>query len=277
MLHLPTWLFVLLLTAFTVTLVLGGLALKFKFLPHLFLSSEDNQSANILIRLTSTLLTVMLAFMVISIWKDYEMQRTNTEEEACTLGNLYRDARGANLKVEAEIQGLVVNYTRAVVEHSWPAMADGRESKRAWRAFNDLYGYVIRINPENKKEEIIFARLSGHLNKLATYRRLRNLRNQNPSMPEFMSGIIFLGCIVNIVFSYLLQVENKRMHQLMVGMGGIMLGLVFSLIMLLNHPYRSSVKVSSQPLENLLDDVFPMAEVSLVEGPKPAFQAETTN
>src|SRR5688572_33353238 len=105
--QLPVWLFVLIAALGTVLVVQLGLYLKYRFFPNIQVSGEDNQSANILIRLVSTLFIVMLAFMVISIWKDYDTQRTNTEQEACVLGNLYRDARGTNPKVEAEVQALV--------------------------------------------------------------------------------------------------------------------------------------------------------------------------
>ncbi len=263
--QLPVWLFVTIITSFSVFITLVGFYLKFKFFSSLRISSTDSQSANILIRLVSTLLTVLLAFMVISIWKDYDAQRNNTEMEACTLGNVYRDARGANPKVEAELQGLVINYTKTVVEDGWPEMKKGNESKIAWRAFNELYGYVIRINPESKKEEFLYSRLITHLNQLATYRRLRHLRNEAPSMPGFMTGIIFLASFINVFFSYLLNVENKKMHLLMVAMGGVMLGFAFSLILLLNNPYRSSAMVNSDPLKSLLNDVFPMADITAVE------------
>ena len=263
--QLPIWFFVLLVTTATVVAVLSGLYIKYRFFPSFRISPEDNQSANILIRLASTLLTVMLAFMVISIWKDYDVQRSNTEKEACVLGNLYRDARGTNPKTEAEVQRLIINYTKIVVEDGWPGMAETRESKAAWQAFNELYGFVIRINPESKKEEIVYSKLLNHINELASYRRLRQLRNQTPSMPAFMTGIIFLASFVNIIFSYLIRVENRTMHQIMVGLSGTMLGLVFSLILLLNNPYRSSVRVSPNPLKNLLDDVFPMADITLAQ------------
>jgi len=263
--QLPVWLFVLIAALGTVLVVQLGLYLKYRFFPNIQVSGEDNQSANILIRLVSTLFIVMLAFMVISIWKDYDTQRTNTEQEACVLGNLYRDARGTNPKVEAEVQALVRNYTKTVVEDGWPKMQNGHESKIAWRSFNDLYGYVIRINPETKQEEIIYARLIGHINQLATFRRLRHLRNMVPSMPDFMTGIIIIASFVNIFFSYLLKVNNRKMHHLMVGMGGLMISLAFSLILLLNHPYRGSTMVSVKPLKNLLDDVFPMADITMVQ------------
>ena len=263
--QLPIWLFVLIITALTILIAQTGLYLKYRFFPKIQIAGEDSQSANILIRLVSTLLTVMLAFMVISIWKDYDVQRTNTEQEACVLGNLYRDSRGMNPRIESQIQALTILYTKSVIEDGWPEMQNGQESKSAWRAFNNLYGFVIRMNPEGKQEEIIYSRLIVHLNQLASFRRLRHLRNQTSSMPDFMTGIIFLASFVNVFFSYLLNVNNRKMHHLMVGLGGLMLGLAFSLILLLNHPYRGSTQISTKPLENLLDDVFPMADITFTQ------------
>ena len=263
--QLPSGLVVLIITGGTIFIFEIGLWLKMKFFPQLLISNRDNHSANILFYLISTLFTVVLAFVVVTAWQDYEKQQKNTGLEACTLGNLYRDSRGFDEQTENEIQRLIIHYTGELVQDGWPAMREDRESKRAWVAFNELYGKVIRLSPNTKSEEQIFSQMLGQMNELATFRRLRILRNQTPVVPAILTWSIFLASIVTVFFSYLLKVQNRRIDRLMISLLGFMLGIVFSLIILLNYPYKSSIRVSTFPLENLLNDVFPSAEITKVK------------
>ena len=254
--------FTLAITGTTVLIAISGLLLVRKYLPLFFIVTEDTTVANIFIRQISTLLAVLLAFVVISIWRNYEEQRENTGKEASSLGNLYRDSRGLKPEAEIEIQQLITKYTRDVVYDGWPAMLQGRESRIAWLSFNQLYGKVVRYSPENAREEIVYAHLVDEMNDLAMYRRLRMIRNANPFMPDVLWAVIYIGSLLVIVTGYFLKISNKKVHLLLTTINSVMLGLIFSVMLLLNFPYRGSLQISVYPLENLLKDVYPMAKIT---------------
>lgn len=254
--------FTLAITGATVLIAISGLLLVRKYLPLFFIVTEDTTVANIFIRQISTLLAVLLAFVVISIWRNYEEQRENTGKEASSLGNLYRDSRGLKPEAEIEIQQLITKYTRDVVYDGWPAMLQGRESRIAWLSFNQLYGKVVRYSPENAREEIVYAHLVDEMNDLAMYRRLRMIRNANPFMPDVLWAVIYIGSLLVIVTGYFLKISNKKVHLLLTTINSVMLGLIFSVMLLLNFPYRGSLQISVYPLENLLKDVYPMAKIT---------------
>ncbi len=254
--------FTLAITGTTVLIAISGLLLVRKYLPLFFIVTEDTTVANIFIRQVSTLLAVLLAFVVISIWKNYEEQRENTGKEASSLGNLYRDSRGLKPEAEIEIQRLITKYTSDVVYDGWPAMLQGRESRIAWLSFNQLYGKVVRYSPENAREEIVYAHLVDEMNDLAMYRRLRMIRNANPFMPDVLWAVIYIGSLLVIVTGYFLKISNKKVHLLLTTINSVMLGLIFSVMLLLNFPYRGSLQISVYPLENLLKDVYPMAKIT---------------
>ena len=262
LLQLPSGLFVIIFSSIITGVFIIGLHFKLKYSTDFYISHKDNPSVNILFYLISTLLTILLAFILITVWHDYEEQQRKTGEEACVLGNLYRDARGLDSRIENDIQGLIINYTREVVEDGWSGLEEERESQKAWTAFNQLYGKVIRINPENKKEEMVFGKMIIHMNDLAAFRRLRIIRSQTPVLPVILKWSIILATLVTVIFTYLIRVQNKNIERIMIGLVGGMLGLVFSLIILFNSPYKGAMKIKPFPLENLLNDVFPMADIT---------------
>jgi hypothetical protein len=265
LLQSPVWIFCLLVVSLTIIVAVGGLWLRMLFFPEKHFSDQDTANINMYFRLMGTLFTVLLAFVVVSVWQDYEEQRRRTALEASSLGNLYRDLRGLDDDFEQEVQKLVVVYTNDVVTDGWDQMAQGKESRKAWMSFNVLYGKVIRFSPQNLREQELYSRLIAHLNELAKYRRLRVIRNMNPGVPPSMWGILISAGMLTLVFSYFIKVNKRSVHMVMTTFVSIMFGLIFALIILLNYPYRSSIRVSSAPLENLLDDVFPAAEITEIE------------
>ncbi len=265
---LPPWLFTLILSVSNGLAVIVGLLITRKFLPTVYFKQEDAQIANIMIRQISTLLSVLMAFAVISTWQDYEHQRKNTAEEAIAMGNLYRDSRGLQPEIEHTVQGLLIDYTRYVVEDAWPKMLEKKVSQNTWTSFNKLYGYVIRLEPANGQEQIVFNHLLDHLNDLAKFRRMRLIRNASPHIPDILWVCIFV-CTFMITFSsYFLRSNSRKAHTTLLAISGVVYGLIFAILLLLNHPYSGSLQISCDPLRNLLNDVYPMADITqLIESP----------
>lgn len=261
-LHLNPVLFTLLITSITVFFIVGGMLISRKYFSHLFFKAEDNQIANIMFRQISTIMSVLLAFAVISTWQDYELQRRNTGEEASIMGNLYRDSRGMNNDREQEVQSLLIKYTKALVDDGWPKMLKGEQSQLSWFAFNKLYGTIVRYMPENSREQIIETRMIQHLNDLAKFRRLRHLRNSEHLIPNILWASIFGSTILLVICGYFLRMQNAKLQILITIISGILFGLLFSMLMLFNHPYSGSLQISSAPIENLLKDVYPISEIT---------------
>lgn len=277
LINLPPWLFTLFVALTTSGLAVIGLLLMRKYLPKFYVVSEDNAFANIALRQISTVLAVVLAFAVITIWNNYELQREHTGTEASLLGNMYRDSRGLRPDVEKEVQKLITIYTSDLVTDGWPSMAEGRESRVAWLSFNKLYGKVIRFMPENPREEIVYTKMIDNLNELAKFRRLRQIRNANPLIPQILWITIYSGTVLILISGYFLRTSKVRMQITLTAINGLMLGLIFSMMLLLNYPYRGSLQISSYPLENLLKDVFPMAEVTTHTPQPDTLNADSNN
>lgn len=259
---IATWIHFLFTTLLCAVAIVCGALITRKFLSFLFIVNDDIPIVNIIIRQISTLLSVLMAFAVISIWQDYETQRKNTAQEAIIMGNIYRDSRGFNKETENKIQGLLINYTKAIVEDSWPKMKEKKESEIAWNTFNSLYGYTIRLNPGNSREEIVYKNTVSNLNELAKYRRLRHLRNSNPYIPDIIWGTIYLSTVLILFSGFLLRMQNKLMQIIMTSISALIFGMVFSLLLLLNQPYSGSLQISPNAIENLLSDVYPASDLS---------------
>src|ERR1035438_1670443 len=90
---LPAWLILIIIIAvsFLVTF------LAFKILRKLFSVEELEKFKDvtgIYVSMIGVLYGVFLAFIVIAIWENYDHVKSNIDNEADALSNMYRDAKG---------------------------------------------------------------------------------------------------------------------------------------------------------------------------------------
>src|SRR3546814_17059506 len=76
---------------------------------------------------------VLLAFIAVAAWENFNRAGDVTMKEATKLGDLYRDSRLLSPAVSTDIDRLAEDYVRTVIDEEWPARAAGRrDGKRGW-------------------------------------------------------------------------------------------------------------------------------------------------
>lgn len=244
----------------SVVISVVGLLIVRKFFPKPVIEGDEVEAAVALFGTIGTVYAVILAFLVVMVWQRYENEQERTVLEACQLANLYNDMRGFPAEEERKIQGIVRQYTRILIDDAWPLMSEGRESKKAWKTFNTLYSEIIHYSPSDYRQIIIYDRLMNHLNELNTYRRLRLLSAQEKGVPDVLWAVMLGSGLITMLFSYFFRIGTIRVQVVMTALTGGMFGVVLFLILLFNHPYRSSIQVSPAPFVNLLEEVFPESD-----------------
>jgi hypothetical protein len=234
----------------------AGLCAVRRLHPAAFLEGLEIRTVAAIFSATAALLALLLAFVVVTLWQNFDEQSRRTVEEAALIGSLYRTVEGLDPAATADIRALVRRYTETIVSDSWPMLREGRESSEAGRSFNDVYERIIRYSPSDRHEEIVYQSVMGTLERLAAFRRLR-LHNGRTSLPTVVPVMLLVMTLASISFTYLLQVSSPGVHALVVGLYVAAVGGVVSLMVLLDYPYRSSVGISSEPFERLANETFP--------------------
>jgi Protein of unknown function (DUF4239) len=116
---------VLLTIVLPVLAAVAGLALVQRLTPK-GLRSEHNDVAGFIYAVVGVAYAVLLAFVVIVVWQDYESAKATTEQEANELAGVYFLADRFSDPEGARVQELSRSYARAVVEEEWPANGAGR-------------------------------------------------------------------------------------------------------------------------------------------------------
>jgi hypothetical protein len=106
-----------------------GLVLVQRLVPPT-LREDHNDVAGFIYAVVGVAYAVLLAFVVISVWQDYEAARSTVESEANELAGIYFLADRFSEPDRARVQDLARSYARAVVEEEWPLMERDEMSPR---------------------------------------------------------------------------------------------------------------------------------------------------
>ena len=126
---MATALYVILTVFLPVLAAVAGLALVQRLVPP-ERRKEQNDFAGFIFAVLGVAYAVLLAFVVIAVWQDYETAKTNVDSEAHELAGVYFLASRLPEPDRTRIQDLVRTYVRVVVEQEWPMMERGKTSAR---------------------------------------------------------------------------------------------------------------------------------------------------
>ena len=132
-----------------------GLTLVQRLVPSA-LREEHNDVAGFIYAVLGVMYAVVLAFVVIVVWEEFEAAKNITYTEANDLADIHGLAEQFPEPKRSQVQGLVRSYTRTVVDEEWPLMRDGRSSPRAQALMDDLRQNIQEFEPDTVAEQAIY-------------------------------------------------------------------------------------------------------------------------
>ena len=246
---LPAWLILILVILLSFLLTY----LAFKILRKIFTSEElekFKEVTGIYVSMIGILYGVFLAFIVIAIWENYDHVKSNIDNEADAISNIYRDAKGLPHHVEYSIDSCAKQYVTYVVENEWLMMTHNKESKDAMDARNKLQNLIIKFKPKDLGEQTVYAEMISNLNKLSTARRSR-VNTANAELPLILWAILIGGGVLLIFYSACFYIENQKFHLwLAFGVSGLVAILLF-VALELNYPFVGSGAIKPDAFQAL--------------------------
>jgi len=249
------WLFPILVPLAVAGMSILGLMLVRRRVHHTALS-KHNDTAGAVFSIVGTLLTVLLAFVVVIVWEAMGTADDRAALEAGVLGDMLRDAGFFPEPERTELQNEFREYAKAVIDEEWPAMANGESSPHVWKVLDRIFETFGRIQPTTPRDINIHAEMLRGINELSDHRRLRLLSADN-KVPPLLWYILILGGVVTVLFSYILGVEKTRSHVLMTGSLTAMIALTLYLILAIDHPYGGTIRVEPDAFRLVLDKIQP--------------------
>ncbi len=244
----------LLVVGLSIVLSWFGLRTVRRLVPIAVLESQ-HEVAGFIIGVLGAIYAVLLAFVVVALWNQYQDARATVGREANQLGDLAHVTRGfADGSGRRRLFGMISAYTRSAITDEWSTMAHGRPSAPTQAALDQLWRAFLEIDPQTNRESALFDQALTTLREMSDSRRLR-LFASRADLPLVIQFLLWGGGLITIAFTYFFGVKSIRAQSLMTaGLTGI-IGFNLFLVLVLDNPFRGFLRVPPEPLREMLERI----------------------
>lgn len=256
---IPAWLVCILFIGGMSTLAAAGLLLARGRHTGKFRTGANDFAGPIMATL-GTILAVMLSFMVVTVWQEYDQSALIVQTEADEISNLYHEVTVFPQPLRNNIHAGIEHYVDVVIDREWPLMRDGKSSAMAHRAAANVVTMIESFNPVTLGQQTAQADALHHAHAFMDARGDRLYQNQESVPPLVWVMLIFIA-IVTLGSSYFFYVEDARAHILMTAAFGAVIGAIFVVIAELDLPFRGDLQIPPSAFTHdytaFLDDPVP--------------------
>jgi hypothetical protein len=196
---------------------------------------------------------LLLGLLAVATYQNHSEVEKAVGSEASSLAALYRDVSGYPEPKRSELEGLLRDYTRYVIDEAWPLQREGIVPPGAVKMAADIQASLVGFEPQTKSQEALHETALKQFNTFYEYRRAR-LYTVTSGIPAVMWYTVALGVFINI-FLLLLFDLRLGIHLLLGGILSFFLATLISLIALMDHPFRGEMGVSPAAFELVYDQL----------------------
>ena len=212
---------------------------------------EHNDVAGFIYAVLGVAYAVLLAFMLIAVWQDYETAQTDVDSEAHELAGAYFLASQLPEPQRTRIQDLVRTYARVVVDEEWPLMERGKTSERAGSLASQLRLKILQFDPRTKGEQVLYERGLTQLHDAADARRSRLLEVRE-GIPTLLWVVLVGGGVITVSFTYLFGLRSNVAHAIMIAaLTLVICGILFT-IGEFDYPFSGVVEIRPEAFKEVL-------------------------
>ncbi len=251
---MATLILALLVVGLSIVLAWFGLRTVRRLVPLEVLQSHHDV-AGFMIGVLGVIYGVLLGFVVVALWNQYQDARSVVEREANDLADLAHIARGfPDHHGRHRLSGMIKAYARSAIEDEWPAMAHRDGSLRTRSILDQLWHAFLEIDPQTNRESALYDQALNTLRDLSDSRRLLIFFSRN-DLPLVIQFLLWGGGLVTIAFTYFFGVKSFRAQSLMTaGLTGL-IAFNLLLIVVLDNPFHGYLRVTPEPLREILERI----------------------
>lgn len=195
---------------------------------------------------------VLLAFVVLSVWDEYEQTRGTVDAEAQRFYNLFRTSYNFPDETGTKIQDALLAYAVAVRDKDWPEMQQGsRGSKSAADAYTKLSFTVGQTRPDDIRLAPSVIHAFNLLQEIADL-RLERLSDVRGHVTPVVWAVLLLGGFITLGYCAFFATKHVGAQILMTGGLAVIIGSIFFLMLILNYPFSGPQALTSAPIDDAI-------------------------
>jgi hypothetical protein len=209
-----------------------------------------NEISGVIFGAISLLYSLLVAFVILAVWEDYEDLNRTVDNETDQLSSLIVHGQGMSDPVRRTIDQTVMHYCNYVVTNEWsPHQYKEIYGTSAIPALREM---LLKCSPANPAEERIFAVLDQNLSEVSKLRRER-LSHLRSHVPQLIWLILLSGSALMMVFSFFLHAESEKLKRIYLSFLSALVAMSLFIVLMLDRPFNGSTKVSNRAYTELAD------------------------
>jgi uncharacterized protein YacL len=229
---------------------LVGLWIIRRFFSHEIMKSH-NDVAGFMFATLGVIYAVLLAFVVVVVWENYERANADISAETNCLTIMYR---GSEIFPEPErerLRYLLREYVEVTIKKDWDALARGESSPEMNGILLDIWKTYLHYSPRTDAQKIIYAESVQALRDFTSLRR-ELLHHATEGLPGLLWLVLIAGGMITIAFTFFFGTENVHAHTVMTALLAALIGLLFFTILSMDFPFTGDFRLSSEPFRQML-------------------------
>ena len=198
-----------------------------------FLFTEHTEFGDIFSSAIGVVFALILAFVAVAVWQNYDKMDDGVFREANSLHNIYRNMEAYPEPLRTQAKILIRQYVQDVIKDEWPKLAQARQDVNAHQLLNRIKALILTFNPHNNGEMALHQETLRQLSEYSGLRHNRIIGGRHNLRPPIWLTLIG-GTILYLLFLCFLDIPDERHHAVMIGSLAAFLGLVYFLLVTYN-------------------------------------------
>ncbi|HTA38627.1 MAG TPA: hypothetical protein VK760_06105 [Candidatus Acidoferrales bacterium] len=215
--------------------------------------------AGFLVAIVGVLYAVVLGFVVVTVWSNFDDVQRTTDVEAGAVADAYAFATLLPDPPRTRVETMLARYALEVRDHEFASLAVGHPDPAARlyliSALQAIAGTPLKptkdLSEALRNESTRQAVVTG-MRDIADNRRLRLIEAKS-KLPTPLYLALIIGAFMVLAFVFLFGVENQLLQITMTAIVAGCIGLLLGVIVEFNSPFQGAIRVSPEAWNSLIE------------------------
>jgi hypothetical protein len=213
---------------------------------------RHNDVAGYMISVVAVVYAVLLGFVTVTVWENYDKASASVGDEAVLIADIYRDVGVLPQSVAGAVRRDLVSYATAVIGEEWPMQMAGQQLRSTHSALDKVPRHLMDAATTDPTTVVFLREIAERLNKLHDARRARVFATSRP-VPSPIWTAVIAGSICIVGFSLSFGFYDVYVHMMMSSVLSASIALVLTVILGLSSPFQGATAISSDPFKHTLE------------------------
>jgi len=250
LLNVPTAVIGLVMFIVAVGIAVGGVLLVRRYV-DVSKFKQHHDIAGPIFSTVGVIYAVMLAFVLVVVWQDFDRASNNVVKEATCYAEIDRDSIGLSEPFRSKFRAAQNDYIDALIDDEWKLLAVGKKSPEAQRLADNIWNMVASYEPGTEGEKAFFAEMLNRMNNAVEMRRQRLVDSQTGIHPALWFVLLF-GGIITVAFTFFFGSENLVAQLIMTTLLAMLIVSILFTILVMDFPFSGDLSISPDALQLIL-------------------------